>query len=172
MTLGCRIEEAWLHRIQRGCARSPLQRWIFHQHKLEEELAHRFSNAMRLLDAWLLIHEGIAELVNFPDERAVPPYAILSHTWEDEEVQFDDIPLGPNHEIVTSRATLRASRWQRSSNSELPASSTPHVKAGWNKVLNTCLRACQDELEYIWIDTCCEFLTFDMSSSCRPADVC
>lgn len=55
-----------------------------------------------------------------------PPYAILSHTWDDEEVTFKEI------------------------NSENRASNK-----GWAKVANSCFRASQDGWEYIWIDTCC-----------------
>jgi len=111
---------------------------------------------MRLLDAWLLIHENIAELVDFPDERSAPPYAILSHTWEHEEVLFGDIALGPSHEIVPSRSVLRVRRRQGRTAEAAAAESKPHVKAGWNKVLNTCMQACRDNLEYVWIDTCCK----------------
>lgn len=111
---------------------------------------------MRLLDAWLLIYEGVAELVEFPDERSAPPYAILSHTWGEEEVLFSDLPLGPNHEVVTSKESLRALRRKDGRHIEVTARSKPHVKLGWNKVLNTCLQACRDGLEYVWIDTCCK----------------
>lgn len=30
----------------------------------------------------------------------------------------------------------------------------PHVKVGWNKILNACLQTLRDGLTYIWIDTC------------------
>lgn len=117
---------------------------------------------MRLLDAWLLIHENIAELVEFPDERSAPPYAILSHTWEHEEVLFSDIPLGPRHEIVPSRSALRYRQRHSCAAQAATHDSKPHIKAGWNKVLNTCMQACRDELEYVWIDTCCKssFIAF------------
>ena len=35
------------------------------------------------------------------------------------------------------------------------ASAKPRVKEGWYKVYNACLRACYDDLDYIWIDSCC-----------------
>ncbi|KAI1164701.1 HET-domain-containing protein [Nemania serpens] len=57
----------------------------------------------------------------------VPPYAILSHTWGDEEVSFDD---------MKSRAT--ASRLE-----------------GHKKISATCRIAQEQGLEYAWIDTCC-----------------
>ncbi|KAI0556215.1 HET-domain-containing protein [Xylaria curta] len=55
-------------------------------------------------------------------------YAILSHVWEEEEVVFEDIIEGSEHNgSKTSR----------------------------NKVYKACERAARDELQYIWIDTCC-----------------
>ena len=65
---------------------------------------------MRLLDAKALIYDNVAELIEFPDESSAPPYAILSHTWEEEEVLFHDIYLGPQHEVQLSVASVRAMR--------------------------------------------------------------
>lgn len=62
---------------------------------------------MRLLDARALIHEGVSRLVD-DDEVGKPLYAILSHTWGKEEVLFEDITLGPNHEIDTPAEEQRA----------------------------------------------------------------
>ena len=121
---------------------------------------------MRLLDAWTLIYDGEAELVEFVDERSLPPYAILSHTWADEEVFFHDIAFGPDHEIVPSKASQRAQHRRSRTQSEPSRPLEPHVKAGWNKVLNTCLQACRDGFEYVWIDTCC----IDKSSSAELSE--
>jgi hypothetical protein len=150
---------------------------------------------MRLLDARALIHQGVSRLV-YDDEVGNPHYAILSHTWREEEVLFEDIPLGPDHEIMSpsvlrgrdsgyrsdSRPHRRPQRdpgevdfgdlfrtlfeSKTSRGAEVCARCTsdtvriatveqPHVKASWNKVLNTCLRACRDGYDYVWIDTCC-----------------
>ena len=58
----------------------------------------------------------------------VPPYAILSHTWgdDDEEVSFKDL-------IEGSRK----------------------VKAGYRKILFCEKQAACDGLQYYWVDTCC-----------------
>ncbi|KAK5661794.1 hypothetical protein OQA88_9896 [Cercophora sp. LCS_1] len=57
----------------------------------------------------------------------IPPYAILSHTWEDGEVSFD----------------------------EMRSADRTHKK-GYEKILQTCLLAkSQSNLGYAWIDTCC-----------------
>jgi hypothetical protein len=55
----------------------------------------------------------------------IPPYAILSHRWGDEEVSFQDMQA------------------QRSS------------KRDYSKISRFCDRAAQDGFAYAWIDTCC-----------------
>ncbi|KAI8941160.1 hypothetical protein NX059_002397 [Plenodomus lindquistii] len=55
-----------------------------------------------------------------------PPYAILSHTWEDEEVTFQDLMSGAGK-----------------------------VKAGYRKLLFCGQQAVLDDLQYFWCDTCC-----------------
>ncbi|KAF5370401.1 hypothetical protein D9758_006986 [Tetrapyrgos nigripes] len=57
----------------------------------------------------------------------IPRYAILSHTWEQEEVTFQDIQ---NLDVAKS-------------------------KAGFRKVLGACARARRYHFEWIWIDSCC-----------------
>lgn len=55
-----------------------------------------------------------------------PPYAILSHRWETEEVLFGD--------VVQNNAT---------------------TKYGQQKVIDTILKAQRDGHKYLWIDSCC-----------------
>ncbi|KAF5374315.1 hypothetical protein D9758_004639 [Tetrapyrgos nigripes] len=57
----------------------------------------------------------------------IPCYAILSHTWEKEEVTFQDIQ---NLDVAKS-------------------------KAGFRKVEEACRRAQRYRFDWIWIDTCC-----------------
>ncbi|KAJ4177343.1 hypothetical protein NW759_017443 [Fusarium solani] len=73
---------------------------------------------------WLIDTETF-KLKDFP----YPPsdYAILSHTWEDDEVQFQDIK-----DLEHARS-----------------------KAGWSKIEMTCYQARQDGLPWAWVDTCC-----------------
>ncbi|KAI0162084.1 heterokaryon incompatibility protein-domain-containing protein [Xylariaceae sp. FL1272] len=66
----------------------------------------------------------------------IPPYVILSHTWEEEEVSL--------------------SEFSRAAGSESDCTSK-----GWEKIKQTCNRAISQEYEYAWIDTCC----IDKSSS-------
>jgi hypothetical protein len=71
--------------------------------------------------------DGELNIISF-DDRAVPPYAILSHTWgEDaEEVTFAD--LGHSHS---------------------------KDKRGYKKIRFCGQQAQQDNLHYFWVDTCC-----------------
>ncbi|KAF3049143.1 hypothetical protein E8E11_004726 [Didymella keratinophila] len=62
------------------------------------------------------------------DEGAIPPYAILSHTWgaDTEEVTFADLQRGDGK-----------------------------TKPGHEKILFCGKQAQRDNLQYFWIDTCC-----------------
>jgi len=57
----------------------------------------------------------------------IPPYAILSHTWGQEEVSHKDMTTDPSYRSMK----------------------------GYEKILMTCQLAKADELQYAWIDTCC-----------------
>ena len=71
-----------------------------------------------------LLHSGNRILRDFPNRA--PRYAILSHTWDVEEVSFDDMRSGL----------------------------APSLK-GYIKVLGACNQALLDGYEWVWIDTCC-----------------
>lgn len=76
---------------------------------------------MRLLCAKTqTLHEFIAD--------TIPPYATLSHTWEADEITFQDITNGHSYR---------------------------ESKKGWAKVIKCCQQAIEDALEFVWIDTCC-----------------
>ncbi|KDR70038.1 hypothetical protein GALMADRAFT_32739, partial [Galerina marginata CBS 339.88] len=74
---------------------------------------------MRLLDVHQLKFK-------FFDDTKRPPYAILSHTWGDDEVTLQDF--------------------------ETPAATS---MAGYAKIKNCFELAIQDGFKYVWIDTCC-----------------
>ncbi|OJJ75241.1 hypothetical protein ASPBRDRAFT_193893 [Aspergillus brasiliensis CBS 101740] len=74
---------------------------------------------MRLLNA------NTRELEDFMSHD-IPPYAILSHTWGNDEVSFQDMQA-----------------------------STVTEKEGYAKIQQSCERALQDGLNYVWVDTCC-----------------
>ncbi|OQN96417.1 hypothetical protein B0A48_17669 [Cryoendolithus antarcticus] len=75
---------------------------------------------------WLL-NATTFELHYFQALSQAPQYAVLSHTWRDEEVIFQDI-----RDPESAR-----------------------TKQGWRKIQYTCEQTRKDDLEYCWVDTCC-----------------
>ncbi|KAH8891656.1 HET-domain-containing protein [Thozetella sp. PMI_491] len=74
----------------------------------------------------------------------LPPYAILSHTWAQDEVLFED--LEPAKNPVLGKLTTN--------------------KAGGSKLVQSARLAAQEGYQYIWIDTCC----IDKSSSAELSE--
>ncbi|KAI1172528.1 kinesin light chain [Nemania sp. FL0916] len=76
----------------------------------------------------LLTRKGgsLLSLTDIPPGAAIPPYAILSHTWGPEEVTYEDI----------ARKTYRGKR-------------------GYQKIDFCCKQAAKDGLSHVWVDTCC-----------------
>ncbi|KAK4043937.1 heterokaryon incompatibility protein-domain-containing protein [Parachaetomium inaequale] len=87
-----------------------------------------------------LLHTESLELTEFFGKQT-PEYAILSHTWADDEILFGDVQGG--------RPGLLGSS-----------------KAGLDKVLRAVSVAKENGFEYIWIDTCC----IDKSSSAELSE--
>ncbi|KAK3351101.1 heterokaryon incompatibility protein-domain-containing protein, partial [Neurospora tetraspora] len=86
-----------------------------------------------------LLNVHTLRLTTFYDQD-VPRYAILSHTWEDEEILYGDICD--------------------------PEKPFPQHKKGFFKVKHSCEQAACDEFDWIWIDTCC----IDKSSSAELSE--
>jgi hypothetical protein len=74
-----------------------------------------------------LINTSTLELEEFMGVN-VPPYAILSHTWEEEEITFQE--MSPKTHQVRN-------------------------KKGYKKIKKTCEVAKEAGLQYAWVDTCC-----------------
>lgn len=72
-----------------------------------------------------LIQTSTITAVEFPPDR-IPSYAILSHTWGEDEILLTDIQ-----------------------------NETAQGKAAWDKVKSACRQAISDGYDYTWIDTCC-----------------
>jgi len=68
------------------------------------------------------------QLETFNNWDQVPPYSILSHTWEEGEVIFHDI-----------------------------SADVDKKKQGWSKILGACNESEQIGIFYLWVDTCCIF---------------
>ena len=72
-----------------------------------------------------LINVSTLQIEEFLDQKT-PKYAILSHTWGNEEVTYQDMQPGKTQS-----------------------------KKGWLKIRSYCDLVKRDGLEYAWIDTCC-----------------
>ncbi|KAF4918913.1 Vegetative incompatibility protein HET-E-1 [Colletotrichum viniferum] len=82
--------------------------------------------------------------MRFFNSSVVPKYAILSHTWvEDEEISLQEMCAmaeDPGHAATQ--------------------------KSGYEKIVETCLQARAHGLQYAWVDTCC----IDKSSSAELSE--
>ena len=72
-----------------------------------------------------LLHTREIQLKEFLG-NSVPPYAILSHTWDGDEVTLENVRDG-----------------------------TAAQHGAYRKLLGACARAQKDSYDWIWIDTCC-----------------
>jgi hypothetical protein len=74
---------------------------------------------------------GLSLTENRVDEEQIPPYAILSHTWQHgKEVIFDDFKEGT-------------------------IGKPGQNKVGYDKILFCARQAQRDGLHHVWVDTCC-----------------
>lgn len=77
-----------------------------------------------------LLNVANFELTSFDGvEGDIPSYAILSHTWGNDEISFQDIQKQSLEYTIGSPA--------------------------FGKIRQSCLQARRDGLQYVWIDTCC-----------------
>ena len=97
--------------------KSTIQPFSYHQNSLQ--FYTKQSIAMRLL------HAESIQLRSF-EENAIPRYAILSHTWGEDEVSLQDL-----------HGSAAAS------------------KTGYQKIKYICEHALAQRLQYVWVDTCC-----------------
>lgn len=73
-----------------------------------------------------LVNTSTIKLEDFLADE-IPPYAILSHTWGRDEVDFQ---------------AFQQKKYRGDG-------------TGWGKIVNCCKRAKRNGLQYAWIDTCC-----------------
>lgn len=79
-----------------------------------------------------LVNTATLTLEQFFGEQA-PPYVILSHTWGDGELTFQEFQQAHNHSAVTDITR----------------------KAGYLKISAACQQAQLNGYQYAWVDTCC-----------------
>lgn len=71
----------------------------------------------------------------------IPPYAILSHTWGEGEVSFQDIQ--------------RPNAFEMKEDLSQPSAIPRHEKIGFSKIASCCREAKSDGFSYAWVGTCC-----------------
>ncbi|KAK3339171.1 heterokaryon incompatibility protein-domain-containing protein [Neurospora tetraspora] len=106
-------------------------------------------------------------------------YAILSHTWGQEEVSFQDMQDLARAPGTTS--TFVDSGYSTASSSRTSTGTSGHFdfgnygttkhhpvtsKKGYSKILGCCAKARTEGYRYVWIDTCC----IDKSSSAELSE--
>lgn len=74
-----------------------------------------------------LLSVSTYKLTEFFGDR-IPPYAILSHTWGEDEALFQHVMLG-----------IEECKKHK----------------GWSKITSFCETAARDSWDWVWIDTCC-----------------
>ena len=95
-----------------------------------------------------LINTQTLQLEDFTGQSA-PPYAILSHTWEQDEVSFREMEAlskPPDEQTSRDRAVVN--------------------KAGYAKIRKCAQVAAQEGFAHVWVDTCC----IDKSSSAELSE--
>lgn len=71
-----------------------------------------------------LLHSKTRRLKVFMEDDSIPPYAILSHTWGQDEVTYQDM-----------------------------SDQNVEQKTGYAKIKHCCSRAAEDGFEWTWVDT-------------------
>ena len=99
----------------------------------------RLINVKAFLERENLIGEGKrvdrrTKVLEFGDDETTE-YAILSHRWVGEEVDYDEI-VGLTKMAVEDRDEIRQ-------------------RDGYRKILDSCEQAQKDGYERLWMDTCC-----------------
>ncbi|KAI0202579.1 heterokaryon incompatibility protein-domain-containing protein [Astrocystis sublimbata] len=113
-----------------------------------------------------LINTETLELEEFL--QPIPPYAILSHTWEGQEVTLQEWNSVPREHLLSVLAHLEGlnpadaliREWLDSQpdswhNRSALDPSGRLEKVGYWKILEACIEAREDGLWYLWVDTNC-----------------
>jgi Heterokaryon incompatibility protein (HET) len=107
-----------------------------------------------------LLNTKTLELCEFSGEK-LPQYAILSHTWGDNEISFQKIQEPDcKHSLIEHSWCGQRELFRQTQDPDLDPDYKEKLK-GVAKIAGCCAQASNDELDWVWIDTCC----IDKSSS-------
>ena len=95
----------------------------------------QFQCTTPIFTAMWLININTRELELFNDERTLPHYAILSHTWASAKMTMQQYC-----DLFTQRPSVE---------------SMQTVPQSYVKIDNACRKASDQGLHYLWVDTCC-----------------
>lgn len=107
-----------------------------------------------------LLNVKTYQLESFDDPETRPPYAILSHTWGQDEVLFEDIYESPQDEIIRQLEERLAAlegrgKWRKMLTGPRDDHSSllrrAESKAGWVKVRGCCKEAARQDFKYVWM---------------------
>ncbi|KAK1757052.1 heterokaryon incompatibility protein-domain-containing protein [Echria macrotheca] len=90
-----------------------------------------------------LIHADTFEMKEFIGS-GTPPYAILSHTWGDDEVSFHAMQSTWDKAAQAPSELATQEVWDNAMKTK-----------GFMKIVNSCKQARLDGIEWVWVDTCC-----------------
>ena len=102
-----------------------------------------------------LIHLESLTIEQFDDDE-IPHYAILSHTWGKQEINYQEM-LNPTEQVTQKHGYKKIAQFAH------VARSKQYKFWNWNEEGDTDFKA---YLEYGWVDTCC----IDKSSSAELSE--
>lgn len=104
-----------------------------------------------------LLNSSTLEFEIFNDE-SLPEYLILSHTWGDEEVSYQDMRYLQKLAILPvslRQDTAALFSLSLSTGTSYVSREDIESKAGYRKVTSTARMALERDYRFFWIDTCC-----------------
>jgi hypothetical protein len=97
-----------------------------------------------------LLRSDTLDLEEFNDAH-IPPYAILSHTWEPGE----EVTLGEIQEVNSHEPTFGYGQQGFGDRPDVLRHIRITDKSGYDKITCCCETARKDGFAYVWVDTCC-----------------
>lgn len=106
-----------------------------------------------------LLHSTTLEFNVFHDDQ-IPPYLILSHTWSEEEVSYQEMRFLQRlttlpDDLKYSQAFVATLEAATGLDSSTIRTKSIKDRAGYKKIEKTAQLSKQIGLDYFWIDTCC-----------------